>query len=138
MDVLTAAQRSYCMSKIRGKDTKPEILVRRLVHASGFRFRLHRADLPGKPDLVFARLRKVILVHGCFWHVHRCRNGQVKPSTNSEFWKRKREATRTRDKRNLRKLKAMGWDAMVVWECQTRDLDKLAKLLFDFLSPLGA
>lgn len=113
-DVLTPDQRSYCMSRIHGKNTKPEMIVRRLAHAMGYRFRLHRKDLPGKPDLVFPRLQKVILVHGCFWHLHRCKYGRVTPKTNSEFWQSKREATRARDKRSIRALKALGWDVLVV------------------------
>jgi DNA mismatch endonuclease (patch repair protein) len=119
-DVLTPEQRRRCMSAIRGKDTKPEMVVRRLVHAMGFRYRLHRKDLPGCPDLVFPRLRKVIFVHGCFWHMHRCPYGQVKPKTNKAFWETKRQATVKRDRRNKRDLRALGWGTLSVWECQTR------------------
>src|SRR5690348_15456508 len=109
------------MSRIRGKDTRPEILVRSLVHALGFRFRLHRRELPGVPDLVFASRRKVIFVNGCFWHMHRCRYGAVKPATNSEFWAEKRSANVKRDRKNLSALRRQGWSVMTVWECQTRN-----------------
>jgi DNA mismatch endonuclease (patch repair protein) len=118
IDVLTPEQRKRCMSRIRGKDTKPEMVVRRLVHAMGYRYRLHQKDLPGKPDLVFPCLKKVIFVHGCFWHVHNCRYGRVKPATNAEFWERKRSGNRERDARNRRHLKHLGWQALVIWECQ--------------------
>jgi len=84
-------QRKFCMSRIRGKDTKPEFIVRRMVHAMGFRYRLYAGNLPGKPDLVFPRLKKVIFVHGCFWHMHSCRYGRVKPATNPTFWESKRK-----------------------------------------------
>jgi DNA mismatch endonuclease (patch repair protein) len=106
------------MSRIRGKDTKPEMVVRRLVHAMGYRYRLHQKDLPGKPDLVFPCLKKVIFVHGCFWHVHNCRYGRVKPATNAEFWESKRSGNRERDARNRRHLTQLGWQALVIWECQ--------------------
>lgn len=133
-DVLTKEQRSYNMSRIRAKDTKPEMIVRSMVHRMGYRFRLHRSDLPGKPDLVFPRLRKIIFVHGCYWHVHRCRYGRVTPKTNAKFWQTKREGNRERDRRNIRKLRHMGWDVLVVWECHTRQPRPLARTLASFLS----
>ena len=120
VDVHTRQQRSYNMSRIRGRNTKPELIVRSLVHQMGFRFRLHRRDLPGKPDLVLPRHRKVIFVHGCFWHRHRCRRGQVVPQTNAEFWDAKRTGNVERDRRNLRKLRRLGWKVLVLWECWTR------------------
>ncbi len=91
VDDLTPEQRSYCMSRIRSKDTKPEIIVRKLIHSMGFRFRLHRKDLPGKPDIVLPRLKKVIFVHGCFWHKHNCRFGRVKPKTNAMLLEKQTE-----------------------------------------------
>lgn len=118
-DVLTPEQRRRCMSAIRGKDTKPEMVVRRLVHAMGFRYRLHQKSLPGKPDLVFSRLKRVIFVHGCFWHMHRCRYGRVVPRTNAEFWREKREGNVERDKQTQRELRRRDWEVLVVWECQT-------------------
>lgn len=120
-DVHTPRQRSYNMSRIRSRDTKPEIIVRSLVHQMGFRFRLHRRDLAGKPDLVLPRHHKVIFVHGCFWHMHRCRYGRVTPKTNAEFWQTKRTQNVARDQRNLRSLRREGWQVLVVWECWTRD-----------------
>jgi len=133
-DVLTKKQPSYNMSQIRGKDTKPELIVRSLAHRLGYRFRLHRSDLPGTPDLVFPRLGKVILVHGCFWHMHSCRYGAVKPATNAGFWEKKRTENRERDERKIRELKEQGWDVLVVWECWTRDEERLRERLRDFLS----
>lgn len=136
VDVLTPEQRRRCMTAIRGKDTKPEMVVRRLIHAAGYRYRLHKKDMPGTPDLVFYRHRKVVFVHGCFWHLHRCRYGQVVPKTNAEFWKKKREGNVARDKRVLRQLRVLGWDVLTIWECQTRPkrLLWLANRLERFLS----
>ena len=122
-DVHSKEQRSFNMSRIRDRDTRPEMIVRSLVHQMGFRFRLHRSDLPGKPDLVLPRHEKVIFVHGCFWHMHRCRYGRVIPKTNTEFWQAKRTGTVARDRRNVRKLRRDGWQVLVIWECWTRDLD---------------
>lgn len=119
-DVHSPEQRSYNMSRIRNKDTKPELIVRSIVHQMGCRFRLHRTDLPGKPDLVLPRHRKIIFVHGCFWHLHRCRYGRVTPKTNAEFWQAKRTANVERDRRNLKNLRRAGWQAIVIWECWTR------------------
>ena len=123
-DVLTPEQRRKCMSSIRGRDTKPEMIVRKIVHALGYRYRLHRKDLPGTPDLVFPRVKKVIFVHGCFWHKHRCRYGRVTPKTNAEFWRTKRESNKLRDIRNRKFLKKMGWRSLVIWECWTKNSKK--------------
>ena len=125
MDVHSPKTRSYNMSRIGAKDTKPELIVRRVCHSLGFRFRLHRKDLPGKPDLVFPKHKKIIFVHGCFWHMHSCCYGKVKPKTNSEFWEKKRQGTVLRDKVNKSKLKKSGWRVIEVWECQTKDIKKL-------------
>ncbi len=122
-DVHSKQQRSFNMSRIRGKDTKPELIVRSLVHQMGFRFRLHRKDLPGKPDIVLPRHQKVIFVHGCFWHMHRCRYGRVVPKTNAEFWQKKRCSNVERDRRNQRSLRQSGWHVLVIWECWTRDIN---------------
>jgi len=121
------------MSRIRGKDTRPEKLVRSLLHKNGFRFRLHVKDLPGKPDIVLPKYKKIIEVRGCFWHMHDCKYGKVKPKNNSEFWEKKRQATVKRDMKNLRKLKNEGWQVLVVWECECRDEEKLTKTLVNFL-----
>ena len=132
-DVLTKAQRSFCMSQIGGKDTKPELIVRSLVHRLGYRFRLHRSDLPGKPDIVLPRHDKVIFVHGCFWHRHpRCRYTTT-PRTRAAFWKAKFEQNKKRDRRATRELRKLGWDVLVVWECQTKDPDRLLDKLQSFL-----
>ena len=120
VDVLTRAQRSFNMSRIRSKDTSPEIFVRRLVHALGFRYRLHSAKLPGRPDLVFTSRRKVIFVHGCYWHMHACAWGRVTPKTNASFWRAKRMSNVKRDRRNLRELRRLGWHVLVVWACSLR------------------
>src|SRR5688500_13022290 len=118
MDTLTTAERSRRMSQVRSKDTKPEMAVRRLVYGLGFRYRLHVRSLPGAPDLVFAPLRKIILVNGCFWHRHnRCSRGRSKPTSRAAFWGAKFDSNRRRDARNLRRLKAAGWSVLVVWEC---------------------
>lgn len=135
MDDLTKEQRSYCMSRIRGKDTKPEMVVRRVVHSMGYRYRLHDPALPGKPDLVFKGRRKIIFIHGCFWHSHRCRHGQVTPKSNTEYWTKKRQRNRTRDRDVLRQLRKSGWDILVVWECQVRpsEINQLVTRLNGFL-----
>ena len=128
-DVLTAAQRSFNMSRIRGVHTEPEMRVRRLVHAMGLRYRLHAKSLPGKPDLVFPRARAVLFVHGCFWHMHRCKYGKPAPATNADFWAVKRRSNVDRDKRNRAFLKSAGWRVFEIWECHTRNAEKLeAKL----------
>jgi DNA mismatch endonuclease (patch repair protein) len=132
-DVLTKAQRSFNMSRIRSKNTTPELFVRRLVHGLGYRYRLHGKKLPGKPDLVFASRAKVIFVHGCYWHMHRCRWGSVTPKTNAEFWQTKRQSNVARDRRNLRQLEEEGWDVLVVWECDVREAARLTKKLQRFL-----
>ncbi|MEZ6052535.1 MAG: very short patch repair endonuclease [Planctomycetaceae bacterium] len=119
-DVLTSEQRSRCMAAIRGKDTRPELLVRKLLHSLGYRYCLHRSDLPGKPDLVFVRLRKVIFVHGCFWHRHNCKLGRPIPATRREFWLNKLEGNKKRDRKNRRLLKNNDWEVLTVWECQTK------------------
>lgn len=132
-DVHTPEQRSRNMASIRGKDTRPEKFVRSLLHRLGYRFRLHRRDLPGKPDLVFPLQRKVIFVHGCFWHMHDCRWGKVVPSTNAEFWQAKRKSNCERDGKALEALSAAEWKTLVVWECDVRDEKALRDRLQAFL-----
>lgn len=133
VDVLTEEQRKYCMSRIRGKDTKPEMVVRRLTHSLGYRYRLHVRTLPGCPDLVFPSRKKVIFVHGCFWHRHNCRYGRVKPSTRKKFWQAKLERNKERHKRNRRKLQSKGWRILTIWECQTKKPEKMIDRIVDFL-----
>lgn len=128
-DVHSAAQRSYNMSRIRGVDTTPELRVRKLLHSLGLRYRLHGRGMPGKPDLVFAGARAVLFVHGCFWHMHRCRYGKPAPATNQTFWANKRRSNVERDKRNRAALRKDGWRVFEIWECHTRDEETLrAKL----------
>jgi DNA mismatch endonuclease (patch repair protein) len=132
-DVLTPDQRRYNMSRIRNRDTRPEMLVRSLVHRMGYRYRLHKSDLPGKPDVVLVRYKKIIDVYGCFFHMHNCKYGKVTPATNKEFWQTKRQSNVERDLRNQKRLRENGWRVMVVWECETRDLKLLKKRLVSFL-----
>ena len=115
-DVVDPAVRSRIMASIRGKDTRPEMIVRRGLHAMGFRFRLHHRKLPGRPDLVFARYRAVILVHGCFWHGHECHLFRW-PASRVEFWTAKINGNKVRDTSNIARLRAVGWRVLVIWEC---------------------
>lgn len=117
------------MRAVKSGDTTPELIVRRLVHALGYRYRLHRRDLPGRPDLVFPRLGKAIQVHGCFWHRHACPAGQSTPATRLDYWNAKFTRNVDRDRRNLRKLRRLGWSVLVVWECQTRVAKRAALTL---------
>jgi len=121
------------MARIRGKDTKPELIVRRLAHALGYRFRLHRRDLPGSPDLVFPSRRKIVFVHGCFWHRHPGCKKTTTPSTRHDFWQKKFDQNVERDIRKEVQLIAAGWDVLVVWECETRDAARLTSTLREFL-----
>lgn len=134
-DVLTPEQRSFNMSRIRNRNTRPEMIVRSIVHRMGYRYSLHRKDLPGKPDLVFSRRSKIIFVHGCFFHMHDCRYGRVVPKTNAEFWQTKRLSNVERDKRNQAALESKGWEVLTVWECMTKpaQIEGLPDLLRAFL-----
>lgn len=131
-DPLTPAQRSERMSRIKCGNTKPELAVRKLVYSLGFRYRLHSRKLPGRPDLVFAKKKKVIFVHGCFWHQHGCSQYRM-PKSRLEFWKPKLIANAMRDKASQRKLRELGWGVMVVWECQIKKNDRLHKRILKFL-----
>ena len=133
VDVHTKEQRSFNMSQIRDKNTKPEIIIRSIVHRMGFRFRLHDKNLPGKPDIVLPRHKKVIFIHGCFWHLHNCRYGRVKPQTNANFWQTKRQSNKNRDKRNLAQLRKLGWQILVIWECWLKTPAKVYQKLCLFL-----
>ena len=132
-DNLTTLQRSVCMASNRGSDTSPELVVRKLLHSAGYRYRLHDRGLPGCPDLVLPSRGKVILVHGCFWHRHRCKKGRSTPKTRPAFWSNKLDGNKARDAKNRRKLRRLGWDVLTIWECQTRDVDKLKERLVRFL-----
>jgi len=132
MNNLTPAQRSETMRRVQGKDTGPELTVRRMVYGMGFRYRLHVKALPGKPDLVFPARAKVIFVHGCFWHGHDCRAGLNRPSSNRRYWTPKLERNRRRDRVNRARLRRLGWRVLVVWECQLKSRtlrDRLANFL---------
>ncbi len=121
------------MRAVKSKDTAPEMLVRRLLHAAGFRYRLHRRDLPGCPDLAFPSRRKVIFVHGCFWHGHTCARGSREPKANSDYWRKKIAGNVQRDKRSARALRQAGWKRLIVWECQLRS-ERLLSRLTNFLA----
>jgi DNA mismatch endonuclease (patch repair protein) len=125
--------RSRIMRAIKSRNTRPELALRSLAHRMGYRFRLHRSDLPGKPDLVFAGKKKVVFVHGCFWHSHDCRFGARIPATNSKYWKAKLTRTQKRDAASVIALRAMGWKSKIFWECDLRDLGQVAKELRNFL-----
>lgn len=133
MDTLTPRERSERMSRIRSKDTKPELAVRRLLHALGYRYRLHRRDLPGVPDLVFPARRKAIFVHGCFWHGHPGCKVANRPKSRTHFWDEKFKRNRERDELNTTRLADQGWDVLTVWECETKNPVELVKNLKHFL-----
>ncbi|RWP70764.1 DNA mismatch endonuclease Vsr [Mesorhizobium sp.] len=122
------------MSRVRKTNTKPELIVRQIAHRLGYRFRLYRKDLPGNPDLTFTRLKKVIFVHGCFWHRHDCRLGGRLPTTRPEYWIPKLERNVERDRLAEVELRRLGWDILVVWECETRDGVLLADKIATFLN----
>lgn len=134
-DVLTPEQRRKCMSAIRSADTGPEKLVRTMVHKMGYRFRLGGCGLPGRPDLVFPRHRKVVFVHGCFWHRHRCPAGRPEPKTRAEFWAEKFSANMKRDAMVRRRLRMKGWKSLVIWQCHLKDEKKVRLRLDKFLRP---
>lgn len=137
LDTLSKADRSERMARVRGKNTGPELTVRRLVHALGYRFRLHRRGLPGTPDLVFPSRRKAIFVHGCFWHRHpdpECKLARM-PKSRQEFWKPKLEANRARDLEKEAALRALGWETMTMWECELRDQASMKNKIGTFLGP---
>lgn len=133
VDVLTTAQRSRNMAAIKGTDTGPEMKVRRLLHRLGYRYALHSKGLPGKPDLVFRSRKKVIFVHGCYWHMHRCKYGSVVPATRTEFWQGKRKSNVDRDRAAGAALESQGWTVLVVWECETKEPESLTRKMTEFL-----
>lgn len=135
VDIVDRETRSRMMSGIKGRNTKPEMIVRRLLHAMGFRYRLHAKDLPGRPDIVFRRRRAAIFVQGCFWHRHsdpNCRLARL-PKSRIEFWLPKLEGNRARDLANLERLSSLGWRVLLVWECQLRDREQLVNELRRFV-----
>ncbi|UXW31869.1 very short patch repair endonuclease [Xanthomonas oryzae] len=133
VDSVSPARRSEIMGRVRSRDTVPEMLVRRLTHALGYRYRLHGKDLPGKPDLVFRSRRKVIFVHGCFWHRHPgCALARL-PKSREDFWLPKLEANRQRDLKTENVLQVKGWTVLTIWECELGDIDKLKNKIKEFL-----
>jgi DNA mismatch endonuclease (patch repair protein) len=136
MDKLTKPERSAQMALVRSKDTKPEMLVRRLVHGMGYRYRLHDRRVPGAPDLVFPNRRGVVFIHGCFWHGHDCRRGSRVPATNRDYWLQKIGRNRARDTKVLAELACKGWNSLVIWECELRDRPTLSRRIAAFLGPV--
>ena len=135
-DTLTPERRAENMRRIKSKNTKPEMVVRSLVHRLGYRYRLHRLDLPGKPDLVFSPRRKIIFVHGCFWHGHEdpdCADGRRQPKSNLDYWLPKLARNKERDHVQAAEIETLGWAVMIVWECETRDRPRLTARLREFL-----
>ncbi len=133
-DTISREQRSKVMALVRSKDTKPEMAVRKLVHRLGFRYRLHGQKLPGRPDLVFKKRKKVIFVHGCFWHRHEnCKHARM-PKSNTEFWIEKLNQNKIRDDKNLETLAQLGWKSLIIWECEIRDILELEKRIIVFLN----
>ena len=132
-DRISEARRSWNMSRIRGKDTKPEIAVRSMLHKLGYRFRLHRNDLPGQPDIVLPSRKTVILVHGCYWHRHPGCKYAYSPKSRVDFWEKKFADNITRDRRNMVELQSIGWRVLVIWECELREPDELKNRLKDEL-----
>jgi DNA mismatch endonuclease (patch repair protein) len=132
-DNLTPVQRRACMQAVKGRDTTPERIVRSILHRLGCRFALHRADLPGKPDIVMPSRRAVVFVHGCFWHGHGCARGRRRPVTNAPYWRAKIQRNRNRDRRTIAGLGRAGWRVLIVWECETRKPVELGQRLVRFL-----
>jgi DNA mismatch endonuclease (patch repair protein) len=133
VDTVPKSKRSEIMARVRSEDTKPEMIVRRLVFGLGFRYRLHARDLPGRPDLIFKSRRQVIFVHGCFWHGHDCSRG-ARPSSNQAFWEPKLARNRVRDEQTVTKLLESGWKVLTIWECEIRNFEQLKCKVVDFLS----
>lgn len=132
-DTFSKEQRSWIMSRVKGKNTRPEMIVRSMAHRLGFRFRLHQKDLPGKPDLVFKRLKKIIFVHGCFWHQHKNCKHSHRPSSNKPYWNKKLDGNVERDARNKKELRKLGWKILTVWECEIKRPEKTLGKLVKFL-----
>lgn len=137
VDNRTPESRSRLMSRIGSKHTKPELVVRKLLHGLGYRYRLHRKDLPGRPDVVFTGRKKAIFVHGCFWHGHGCKIGRL-PKSNQAFWSHKIERNRQRDHEKSSELEQIGWAVATVWQCELKQLQSLERRLRDFLGPTKA
>lgn len=122
------------MRRVKSTDTSIEITVRKLIWQMGYRYRLYAKDLPGRPDIIFRRRKKIIFINGCFWHGHTCKHGQRQPKSNVEYWSRKIKLNKERDKGNLKKIREIGWRAIVIWECEIKDHNKLKIKLKNFLN----
>lgn len=133
MDVFSQKKRSQIMSRVGGKNTKSEFVVRSLLHHLGYRFRLHRNDLPGKPDIILPKYKKAIFVHGCFWHGHANCKRSKRPTTNIKFWSEKLDKNMERDKTSVANLKELGWNVLVIWTCEMNNKDKLTNKLLTFI-----
>jgi DNA mismatch endonuclease (patch repair protein) len=132
-DRLSSEGRSENMRRIRSKNTRPELIVRKFLHSMGYRYRLHEESLPGNPDIVFKKLRKIVLVHGCFWHMHgKCREGRI-PNSRREYWESKLLRNAERDARNLAELQKLGWKVLTVWECELTNWEETSNMLTKFL-----
>lgn len=134
MDKISPEKRSWVMSQVKSRNTRPEIFVRSLLHRLGYRFRIHRPDLPGKPDIVLPKYRTVIFVHGCFWHSHEgCKRARM-PAANNSYWKQKLARNMDRDAHNKDSLKSLGWNVIIIWECELKNMELLRARLLDCLN----
>lgn len=133
-DIVSPQKRSLIMRSVRSKGTKPEMIVRKWLHARGYRFRLHKKNLPGKPDITMPKYKAVIFTHGCFWHRHSCKDGLRLPTSRQEYWIPKLNGNRDRDMRNVAELEKMGWRCLVLWECEIKDRELMERRLKNFLS----
>ncbi|MEZ2224545.1 very short patch repair endonuclease [Rhizobium sp. RCC_161_2] len=133
-DTRTPEQRRRIMQSVRQKDTGPEMAIRRALHRLGYRFRIHQKGLPGRPDIVFSARKKVIFVHGCFWHGHDCNKGRL-PKTRNEYWKPKIDANKARDERTINELRIAGWESLVVWQCEMKSVEQVLGNIVTFLGP---
>src|SRR6266481_1510146 len=135
-DTRTKEQRSRIMKSVGSRDTRPELTVRRLLHRLGYRYRLHRKDLPGRPDIVFPGRKKAIFIHGCFWHGHDCDKGKL-PKSRAEYWTGKIKTNQDRDARAIASLEGAGWQTLSVWQCELKGLNRIDRVLREFLGPVG-
>lgn len=134
MDRVSEQTRSYIMSRVGSKDTGPELVVRKLLHGLGYRYRLHKRGLPGSPDVVFQKRKKAVFIHGCFWHGHNCKYGRL-PKSKTKYWGPKIDVNRERDEQNMQELKNLGWKALVIWQCELKNIEALKARLVSFLGP---
>jgi len=134
IDRVSEEKRSYIMSSVGSKDTGPELVVRKMLHRLGYRYRLHKRGLPGSPDVVFQGRKKVVFIHGCFWHGHGCKYGRL-PKSKKEYWEKKIKMNRKRDKRNIQELEDLGWSALVIWQCELKEAEAVKARLVNFLGP---